>query len=97
MALGALIIKENPCLRFFPGLEGFQFKALIVLSMMVSFHRRLPEKTINDCSERIVRDGKQRVEQKSQGDNNDREEPAPATLERPIQDAKACKSHQGFC
>ena len=114
MALGALIIKErlqvtdeelveqikeNPYLQFFLGLEGFQFEAPFDPSMMVYFRRRLPEKTINDCNERIVRHGKQQIAQNKQGDNDDPDDgdgSVPPALERPSQDAKAPKRHQGI-
>jgi IS5 family transposase len=72
MALGALIIKarleltdeelveqikENPYLKFFIGLEAFQYSVPFDPSMMVSFRKRLPEAVVNDCNERIVRHG----------------------------------------
>ena len=72
MALGALIIKarlgltdeelveqikENPYLQFFIGLEAFQSSAPFDPSMMVYFRKRLPEAIVNDCNERIVRQG----------------------------------------
>ena len=72
MALGALIIKarlgltdeelveqikENPYLQFFIGLEGYQYSAPFVPSMMVYYRKRLPESVVNDCNERIVRHG----------------------------------------
>ncbi len=61
MALGALLIKarlgltdeelveqmkENPCLQFFIGLEAFQYSAQFDPSMMVYFHKRLPEAVV---------------------------------------------------
>ena len=72
MALGALIIKarlgltdeelikqikENPYLQFFIGLEDFQTSVPFDPSMMVYFRKRLPEAVVNDCNERIVRNG----------------------------------------
>jgi IS5 family transposase len=70
MALGALIIKaclnltdeelveqikENPYLKFFIGLESFEYSAPFDPSMMVHFRKRLPESVVNDCNERIIR------------------------------------------
>ena len=64
MALGALIIKarlgltdeerveqtkENPYIQFFIGLTAFQYSAPFGPSMMVYFHKRLPESVGNDC------------------------------------------------
>ncbi|WFN57741.1 IS5 family transposase [Synechococcus sp. CCFWC 502] len=91
--------RKIPYLQFFLGLEGFQFEAPFDPSMMVYFRRRLPEKTINDCNERIVRHGKQQIAQNKQGDNDDPDDgdgSVPAALERPSQDAKAPKRHQGI-
>ena len=51
------LIKENPYLQFFIGLEAFQYSAPFDPSMMVYFRRRLPEDVVNDCNERIVRHG----------------------------------------
>ena len=70
MAFGALIIKanlgltdeklveqieENPYLKFFIGLEGFQYSAPFDPSIMIYFRKRLPVSVVNDCNERIVR------------------------------------------
>jgi IS5 family transposase len=50
-------IKANPYLKFFIGLEAFQYSAPFDLSMMVYFRKRLLEAVVNDCNERIVRHG----------------------------------------
>jgi IS5 family transposase len=51
------LVKENPYLQFFIGLEAFQYSAPFDPSMMVYFRKRLPEAVVNDCNERIVRHG----------------------------------------
>ncbi len=50
-------IKEHPYLQFFMGLEAFQYSAPFDFSMIVCYRKRLPEKVVNDCNERIVRLG----------------------------------------
>jgi len=88
MVLGALIIKarlgltdeelveqikENPYLQFFIGLEAFQYSAPFDPSMLVYFRKRLPESIVNDCNERIVRNGLNVIRSSdSQGEDNSR-------------------------
>jgi hypothetical protein len=86
MALGALIIKarlgltdeelveqikENPYLQFFIGLEAFQYSAPFDPSMMVYFRKRLPESVVNDCNERIVRNGLSVIRSSGSQDEDD--------------------------
>jgi len=93
MALGAFIIneqlqvtdekfvgqiKQNPYLQFSLGLESFQFQSPFYSSMMVHFRWRLPAATVNDCNERIVSYGKQRIDQNQHDGNDESGEPAPA-------------------
>jgi IS5 family transposase len=47
----------KPVSHFFIGLEAFQYSAPFDPSMMVNFHKRLPESVVDDCNERIVRHG----------------------------------------
>jgi hypothetical protein len=105
MALGALImkarlgltdeelveqIKENPYLQFFLGLESFQYLAPFDPSMMVYFHKRLPESVVNECNERIVRHGLNVIRSSDSSDQDenssrngsatDREQHEPSTM-----------------
>jgi hypothetical protein len=87
-ALGALIIKarlgltpeelvqqikENPYIKFFTGLVGYQYSAPFDPSMMVYFRKRLPESVVNDCNQRIVHHGLKVIRSsdcKGPGDDN---------------------------
>ena len=112
MALGALIvktrlnltdeelveqIKEHPYLKFFIGLEAFQFSAPSDPSMMVSFRKRLPESVVNNCNERIVRHGLNVIQSaESEIDENDGHDSGIPSHDRPLQpDSDHASSNPG--
>ena len=64
-------IKENPYLQLFIGLEGFQYSALFDSSIMVYFRKRLPESVVNNCNERIMRDGLNVIRSSASTDHDD--------------------------
>jgi hypothetical protein len=95
MALGAFIIKarlgltdeemveqikDNPHLQFFIGLETFQYSAPFDPSVMVYFRKRVQESIVNDCNERIIRNGlniiRSAESEADEDDDNDRACPA---------------------
>jgi transposase, IS5 family len=62
------VLKENPYLQFFIGLEAFQYSAPFDASMMVNLRKRLPVSDVNDCNERIVRHGLEAIKQQQDDD-----------------------------
>jgi len=112
MALGALIIKarlgltaeelveqikESPYLQFFIGLEAFQYSAPFVPSMMVFFRKRLPESVVNDCNERIVRQGLTVIRSAESQDDEDGEHGSvlPSSDQRAQPGSDMASSNQG--